>query len=54
MHYDRDANIATVTSHAKATRELGYHPRPLYESIADAIHWFLESNQMNFSETRIN
>ncbi len=41
-------------SHAKATRELGYHPRPLYESIADAIHWFLESNHMNFSEIRIN
>ncbi len=27
-------------SHAKATRELGYHPRALQESIADAIHWF--------------
>ncbi len=41
-------------SHAKATRVLGYHPRPLYESIADAIHWFLESNQMKFNTTRIN
>lgn len=29
-------------SHDKATRELGYHPRQLYESIADAVHWFLE------------
>jgi dihydroflavonol-4-reductase len=29
-------------SHAKATRELGYHPRSLYESIADTIKWFLE------------
>ncbi len=29
-------------SHAKATRELGYQPRPLYESIHDAIKWFLE------------
>ena len=29
-------------SHEKATRELGYHPRPLYESIQDAIHWYLE------------
>jgi dihydroflavonol-4-reductase len=27
-------------SHAKATRELGYHPRALQESISDAIHWF--------------
>ena len=29
-------------SHQKATLELGYHPRPLYESIHDAIHWFFE------------
>jgi dihydroflavonol-4-reductase len=29
-------------SHAKATRELGYRPRPLHDSIRDAIGWFLE------------
>ncbi len=29
-------------SHAKATHELGYQPRPLYESIRDAVKWFLE------------
>ncbi|MBP6177224.1 MAG: NAD-dependent epimerase/dehydratase family protein [Anaerolineales bacterium] len=29
-------------SHAKATRELGYHPRSLQESIQDAVKWFLE------------
>jgi dihydroflavonol-4-reductase len=29
-------------SHAKATRELGYHPRSLYESLRDAVKWFLE------------
>lgn len=29
-------------SHAKATYELGYGPRPLYESIRDAVKWFLE------------
>jgi dihydroflavonol-4-reductase len=28
-------------SHAKATRELGYRPRSLYESIADSVKWFL-------------
>lgn len=28
-------------SHAKATRELGYRPRSLYESIADTVKWFL-------------
>jgi dihydroflavonol-4-reductase len=29
-------------SHAKASRELGYQPRPLYESIHDAVKWFLD------------
>jgi dihydroflavonol-4-reductase len=29
-------------SHAKATRELGYNPRALYESISDAVKWFLD------------
>lgn len=33
-----NANI----SHAKATRELDYKPRPLYDSIRDAVKWFLE------------
>jgi len=27
-------------SHAKATRELAYHPRPLADSIADTVRWF--------------
>jgi dihydroflavonol-4-reductase len=30
-------------SHAKATRELGYRPRPLYDSIRDAVKWFLDN-----------
>jgi len=29
-------------SHSKATHQLGYQPRPLYESIRDAVKWFLE------------
>jgi dihydroflavonol-4-reductase len=29
-------------SHAKATKELGYSPRSLYESIKDTVKWFLE------------
>ena len=33
-------------SHAKATRELGYRPRNLYETIADAVKWFLENHQL--------
>lgn len=28
-------------SHAKATRELGYKPRSLHESITDTVKWFL-------------
>jgi len=28
-------------SHAKASRELGYRPRPLYESIRAAVEWFM-------------
>jgi dihydroflavonol-4-reductase len=31
-------------SHAKATRELGYRPRPLYDSVRDSIKWFLDNN----------
>jgi len=33
-----NANI----SHAKATKELGYQPRILYESITDTVKWFFE------------
>ena len=37
-----NANI----SHAKATRELGYRPRPIHRSIADTVHWFLGTHEM--------
>jgi dihydroflavonol-4-reductase len=30
-------------SHAKAACELDYRPRPLFESIRDAVRWFLKS-----------
>jgi dihydroflavonol-4-reductase len=30
-------------SHKKAASELGYKPRPVYESIADSVRWFLEN-----------
>jgi dihydroflavonol-4-reductase len=33
-------------SHEKATRELGYQPRPLKETIADTIQWFEENGQL--------
>jgi len=29
-------------SHAKASHDLGYHPRSIYETIADTVRWFLE------------
>jgi len=40
-------------SHAKATRELGYRPRTVYESIADTVRWFLESTSQRFSESTV-
>jgi dihydroflavonol-4-reductase len=30
----------------KAMMELGYKPRPVYESIADTVRWFLENRKM--------
>jgi dihydroflavonol-4-reductase len=33
-------------SHTKATRELGYHPRTLQESIADTARWFIENSRL--------
>ncbi len=32
-------------SHAKASRELGYSPRTLYESIKDTVKWILEKKK---------
>jgi dihydroflavonol-4-reductase len=40
-------------SHAKATRELGYRPRPLTESIADAVQWFLETRHLRLSDVKV-
>jgi dihydroflavonol-4-reductase len=41
----------SVISHAKAGRELGYTPRPLHETLADTVRWFLQnrSNQISAS-----
>ncbi|MFC2047559.1 NAD-dependent epimerase/dehydratase family protein [Chloroflexota bacterium] len=33
-------------SHDKATRELGYQPRPFRETIIDTLHWFEETDQL--------
>jgi dihydroflavonol-4-reductase len=32
-------------SYAKAARELGYHPRPSLETIADTVRWFFENRK---------
>ncbi len=32
-------------SHAKAAHDLGYKPRPVYNSIHDAVKWFLEKKK---------
>lgn len=33
-------------SHAKASRELGYAPRPAEQALADAVAWFRENNYL--------
>lgn len=34
-------------SHERATRELGYQPRPFRETLADTLRWFEENGQFN-------
>jgi dihydroflavonol-4-reductase len=34
-------------SHEKATRELGYDPRPFRETLADTLRWFEENGQLD-------
>lgn len=38
---------APVVSHAKATRELGYAPRPAEQSVRDLIAFLISSNQLS-------
>jgi dihydroflavonol-4-reductase len=33
-------------SHQKASRELGYHPRPFRETIVDTLQWFKKTGQL--------
>jgi dihydroflavonol-4-reductase len=34
-------------SHDKATRDLGYHPRPFEETVADALYWFRDNGYLD-------
>ena len=36
----------SVITHEKASRELGYVPRSLQESLADTVQWFLENRRL--------
>jgi dihydroflavonol-4-reductase len=42
----RTLNSNHVISHERATRELGYEPRPISETLADTLHWFIEKNYL--------
>lgn len=41
----------SVISHSKAERDLGYHPRPLRQALADTIQWFREYRRQVKSTT---
>ncbi len=36
-------------SHEKATRELGYQPRPFRETLVDTLRWFQENGQLDLA-----
>jgi dihydroflavonol-4-reductase len=38
-------------SHERATRELGYQPRPFRETLIDTLRWFEENGQLTHSPT---
>jgi dihydroflavonol-4-reductase len=39
-------------SHARASRDLGYQPRPFEETIADAVAWFKENGYLQDTEKK--
>ena len=38
-------------SHERATRELGYQPRPFRETLTETLRWFEENGQLSISPT---
>jgi dihydroflavonol-4-reductase len=43
----RDLQSNRQVSHARASHELGYQPRPFKDTLADTIHWFLENGYLS-------
>ena len=39
-------NGGRTVSHERATRELGYRPRPLRKTIEDSLHWYVENGYL--------
>jgi dihydroflavonol-4-reductase len=37
-------------SHQKATRELGYQPRPFRDTLEDTLRWFRENGQLDLTK----
>jgi dihydroflavonol-4-reductase len=37
-------------SHQKATRDLGYKPRPLQDTVRDTLSWFQENGYLKSSQ----
>lgn len=37
-------------SHEKASRELGYHPRPFRQTLEDTLKWFQEASMLSLSQ----
>jgi dihydroflavonol-4-reductase len=42
----RTLNSNHFISHERASRELGYQPRPITDTLADTLQWFIEKNYL--------
>lgn len=45
----RTLNSNHVISHERATRELGYQPRPIMETLADTLTWFIQRDYLQLT-----
>jgi dihydroflavonol-4-reductase len=52
-HYSLEVLASnSVISHAKARLEVGYNPRPLYDSLVDTVQWFTANRHQVKKPTR--